>query len=300
MKKTTLITAVMATMLLASCSSEMPTAEQPQANTERHPIELTASIETPASRATTDLQSTTVDKSVTLGVFVSKVGGEEPIASNVKYTFDSNSSPQSWKVAEGQSPVYFPTDGSPINITIYAPYKDGISDVSNIPTASSFVVKNNQTSDADYLDSDLIKGSKKDVRYTGTPVDITMQHLLSKVTVTLVPGNSLTIEELKGATMTIGSVSTTLPSDLAADASSASQAVILSPSTIASGNEFISITLSSGTYFPYVLPSDLTLEAGKQYTYSFTLKATGISLNTDSVTDWTTGGTFTDGEMKTE
>ena len=127
-----------------------------------------------------------------------------------------------------------------------------------------------------------------------------MKHLLSKVNVTLVPSDGLTINDLKGAMMKIGSVDMMFPSDLAADATSASQAVILPPATFTSGNEFISIVLSSGAYFPYVLTSDLTLEAGKQYTYSFTLKAMGISLNTAAVTDWMTGGTFNDGEMKTE
>lgn len=295
-KNDILITAAMAVTWFASCSSD-ETAMLPD-TTGHHAIELTASIEPQTTRAAADLQSTTVDQSVTLGVFVSKAGGSETIANNVAYTYSTSS--QSWKAASADTPVYFPTDGSAIDITVYAPYQAGILSVNDIPTAATFAVKTTQSNKADYLASDLITGSKQSAIYTGKPIAVTMQHLLSKVSVTLIPGDGISMDDLKGAMMKIGSVGMTVPSDLAADATSASQSAILSPASFASGNEFISIVLSSGAYFPYVLTSDLTLEAGKQYTYSFTLKATGISLNNASVKDWTEGGTVNDGEMTTE
>lgn len=143
-------------------------------------------------------------------------------------------------------------------------------------------------------------GSRSTVFYTGLPTNVTLQHMLSKVSVTITPGKGLTIDDLKGAYMKIGSVGITLPTSFADDATNITQAVILPPATLSQDTELISITFPSGVYYQYILQSELTLAAGNQYSYAFTINAMGITLNTAAVTDWMTGGTFNDGEMKTE
>lgn len=303
-KKDFFITAVMAVTLFASCSNDELAQQQPDIAT-RHAIELTTSIETsgtrtagkPVTRAAASLQSTTVDTQATLGVFVTYNSQQSTTPSSVNVPFTYSSDSQTWSSA---SPFYFPSDGSSIDITVYTPYQDDITTVDDIPTADNFTVKSDQTSDADYLASDLLTGSRSRVFYTGLPTNVTLQHMLSKVSVTITPGKGLTIDDLKGAYMKIGSVGITLPTSFADDATNITQAVILTPATLSQDTELISITFPSGVYYQYILQSELTLAAGNQYSYAFTINAMGISLNTAAVTDWMTGGTFNDGEMKTE
>lgn len=303
-KKNFFITAVMAVTLFASCSNDELAQQQPDIAT-RHAIELTTSIETsgtrtagkPVTRAAASLQSTTVDTQSTLGVFVTYNSQQSTTPSSVNVPFTYSSDSQTWSPT---SPIYFPSDGSSIDITVYTPYQDDITTVDDIPTADNFTVKSDQTSDADYLASDLLTGSRSTVFYTGLPTNVTLQHMLSKVSVTITPGKGLTIDDLKGAYMKIGSVGITLPTSFADDATNITQAVILTPATLSPATELISITFPSGVYYQYILQSELTLAAGNQYSYAFTINAMGITLNTASVTDWMTGGTFNDGEMKTE
>ena len=170
-------------------------------------------------------------------------------------------------------------DGTTINITVYAPYDEAVA-AGSIPT--TLIPKADQTLAADYLASDLIKGEKTGVGYTATAVDVTMQHLMSKITVMLTAGGGVTDADIEGAELVIGGIKATLPTG------ETSASVIVKPNqTFAAGTELISIDLSSGAMFTHTLTQDLTPAAGTEYVYKFSLTGTELKLEGTSVTDWT-------------
>ena len=274
MMKTTIKTlvAALAAVALTGCSQE-----EASVDTNKHPLELLATIAKQGTRASTTLQTDKVDETVTLGVFAWDEAGQL-IGANVPYIYNSGSG--KWvKKDDASSSIYFPMDGTPINITVYAPYDEAVA-AGSIPT--TLIPKADQTLAADYLASDLIKGEKTGVGYTATAVDVTMQHKMAKVTVTLKAGGGVTNADIEGAELVIGGIKATLQTG----ATSAS--VIVKPNqTFAAGTELISIDLSSGAMFTHTLTQDLTPAAGTEYVYKFSLTGTELKLEGTSVTDWT-------------
>ena len=273
--KTTIKTlvAAVAAVALTGCSQE-----EASVDTNKHPLELLATIAKQGTRASTTLQTDKVDESVTLGVFATDASGTT-IGANVPYIHNSGSG--KWvKKDDASSSIYFPMDGSPIDITVYAPYDELITNADYIPT--TLTPKADQTQDADYLASDLIKVTKTNVSYTDAAVDVSMHHLMAKVTVTLTAGGGVTNADIEGAELMIGGIKATLPTG------ETSASVIVKPNqTFAAATELISIDLSSGALFSHTLTQDLTPAAGTEYVYKFSLTGTELKLEGTSVTDWT-------------
>lgn len=262
----------MAAALLAGCSQE----ETP-GDSGKRPLELQAIIASDGSRASTTLQTDKVDASVTLGVFAYDAQSQV-IATNVPYTYDSQSG--KWKASSGS--VFFPMDGSSITVTAYAPYDSNITSDAAIPTSATFTPKADQSSDADYLASDLLLGAKDNVKYSDTDVTVQLSHLMSKITVVLTAGGGVTDADIEGAKLEIGGIKATLQTG----ATSAS--VIVKPNqTFAAATELISIELSSGALFSHTLTQDLTPNTGTEYVYKFSLTGTELNFEGTSVTDWT-------------
>ena len=275
MMKTTIKTlvAAVAAVALTGCSQE-----EASVDTNKHPLELLATIAKQGTRASTTLQTDKVDESVTLGVFATDASGTT-IGANVPYIYNSGSG--KWvKKDDASSSIYFPMDGSPIDITVYAPYDELITNADYIPT--TLTPKADQTQDADYLASDLIKVTKTNVSYTDAAGDVSMHHLMAKVTVTLTAGGGVTNADIEGAELMIGGIKATLPTG------ETSASVIVKPNqTFAAATELISIDLSSGALFSHTLTQDLTPAAGTEYVYKFSLTGTELKLEGTSVTDWT-------------
>ena len=71
------------------------------------------------------------------------------------------------------------------------------ADQSTFPGVLVHSVKTNQTSDDDYLASDLVYAVKTDVTPTADVVTLPFYHMLSKIEVVLKPGNQMTEAQLK-------------------------------------------------------------------------------------------------------
>ena len=265
-----------AAVLLSGCSQE----ETP-GDSGKHPLVLQATIAAQDSRASTTLQTDKVDAKVTLGVFATDAGGNV-VGKNVPYSYDSETG--QWK-ASG-SAIYFPMDGKSINIEVYAPYDASITTIPAVLTP-----KSDQSSDADYLASDLLGGSLNNVGYNATAVDVTLQHLMAKVTVIITAGGGVTNADIEGAKLEIGGIKATLPTG------ETSASVIVKPGqTVAAGTEFFTIELAS-MLCSYVLPGDLSLDKGKEYIYRFTITGTELEFDSMSVTDWSAGTTGEDNSI---
>lgn len=265
-----------------------------------------------------ELQAEQIASGVNVGFFINEAVNENPATTytqNLSYTATGSGN------FDGTT-VYYPQSGNGVNIYAYAPYAAGLALDGNY----SFTVKENQSTDADYLASDLLWGqpmklkeNSTDEYVTANPVartkenvSVTFKHLLSKVQVTLKPGNGLTADDFKGATLSILQVlpttslilnsgvisrasgeetnitAATYPTD-ATPTLTASAIVV--PQTITRGTQFMKVHLNAGGDLYYTIPTDqdLTLESGKIYKYEITVNLTGLTV-TSSIIEWETIG----------
>lgn len=221
--------------------------------------------------------------------------------------------------------VYFPQSGKGVNIYAYAPYKADLERSGNY----AFTVKTDQSSNDNYIASDLLWGQpmKADpenegsyitanpVARTKDNVNVSFSHLLSKIEVTLTAGDGLSEDDFKGATLYILNTKpgTSLVlangniSEASGDATdiiaakygtsatpTLTAAAIVVPQTVAKGTKFMQLHLATGGDLYYTLPNggsdnNLTLENGKIYKYTITVNLTSLTV-TSSITEWVSIG----------
>lgn len=226
----------------------------------------------------------------------------------------------------GGTTMYFPKTGNSVNIFALhtnAPLADNTFPVSQL----THTVATDQKSTTDnYATSDLVYAKSTEVVRTSNTVDLTFNHLLSKVEVILKKGsgatdfltnlNSLKIMNTKPkAQFTLtkdkpsygynaehqdgilisadGDVTEiSIDKDVTTTETDKLNEAIIVPQTLAVATPFIQIKLSAGGVFTYKLESETNFESGKKYTYTITVNQTGLTV-TSSITDWTVGGTAT-------
>ena len=219
-------------------------------------------------------------------------------AVNVKGTVSGSSitleNPLFW--GEGQ------TDNT--TFAAYLPYDASLSS-----TTTSFAVKNDQSSYANYQASDLLAATVSAA--PRTTVALAMKHQLSKLVV--IPTcedatetvSSVTIQELvteatadlTAKTVVPGSAKGTVKAGEAVSGNGGQGFVsILVPQTI---QLKLSVTTSAGRTLAYTLAEPATLESGKAYKAEITVKEAGTPLPPDedspveftiSIVDWEDGG----------
>ena len=102
-------------------------------------------------------------------------------------------------VAPTNKEVYWQSENARFSIWAYYPY---INDITNSKTID-FCVSANQTTAQAYYDSDFIAVKKLNIAPQTTPVDLTFDHMLSKIAITLVAGENISEEELMEATKSL-------------------------------------------------------------------------------------------------
>lgn len=303
-----------AAMILAGCSND----ENEAIDNWNGEIRLSSglAVQQVTRSIETDKQSTQIAEGNHVGFFINEDAVGSPTTTytqNLKYTANG-------KGGFDGTTVYYPQSGEGVNIYAYAPWKDGLA----LDDSYSFTVKDDQSGVDAYIASDLLWGQpmRKDgeatyitanpVARTQAAVPVTFTHLLSKIEVTLQVGDGLTVDDFKGATLTIlntkpttnltlknGNISTAYgdPTDIIAayysqeaapDALTA--AAIVVPQTITKGIKFMKLHLATGGDFYYTLPGDesdvdLALESGEIYKYNITVNLTGLTV-TSTIKDW--------------
>lgn len=196
----------------------------------------------------------------------------------------------------------YPATGENIDICAYYP-------ASVKSSTTSFTVQTDQSSDANYQNSDLMYADKLEDKAKGPTHNLTFNHALSKIIVNIQAGTGVTDADITtwvtavnikntkhtaGFTITDGAVGTIGESgettDINITGTKTSNEGIIVPQTVAAG-EFITVTYKGNDY-NYELTADKEFEAGHKYTYTLTLRAGGISLKSLEINDWTpnTGG----------
>jgi len=322
------IMAAIAAVTLASCSTaDDEVATNPSKTTDPVAVTLSNTLSKATTRAATGLQNAKIVSGVQVGVSAFLTGKTASYALgtgtyayiNVPYTAtDDNGT-----LTVGDNKVYYPTDGSNVDIYAYAPYTTSTSsyvgpDINS--NALDFSVQADQTTDVTdggYLKSDFIWASLADQASSTTAKALIFSHELARISVTLSKeeGGPITNAELESAQIDI--LNTFLGSTVnlktgvvtlvntgenvavkaitakATTTSALSAAAIIIPQTVATGKPFIKITIGTTEYvysIPATLETGMAFAGGKDYQYGITVSPTGIKVSS-SINNW---GTTTD------
>lgn len=228
------------------------------------------------------------DKSVKVEVYKT---GQSTAYSTDNYTTSNGSGAMTGS-------LYYPADGSNIDICAY--YPNSVSS-----STTSFNVGTTQTSAANYQSYDLMYATKlTNQAKSGSGHALTFNHALTKIIVNLSAGNGVAdgdltsyvtavkLKSLKptaGFTITGGAPGSITASGTAADVTitgdtkTSAHCAIIVPQQ--KSGAFIEVTYN-GTAYTYSLASQTTFRAGKVYTYNISVNAAGISLSSNSITNW--------------
>ena len=291
MKKNYLFLAASA-LMIAACSNE-ESGNQPVQNPEV--ISLSATVSGGMRASGANLQNAQFASGKGIFVEAYKTGASTAYATG-NYTTQDASGTLSGSLT-------YPATGENIDICAYYP-----STVSSSTT--SFTVQTNQSSDANYQNSDLMYATKLVNKAKGSTHELTFNHALSKIIVNIVAGtgvesanitslvSAVKIKNTKptagfaitngapGAITESGSVT-----DIEIKGTGAANEGIIVPQDVAAV-AFIEVTYN-GTQYTYNLGASKTFNPGEKYTYTLTLNASGISLKSLKINNWTegTGGT---------
>ena len=271
-------------MALASITS---CSEDTDVLTQKSEIKLTSEI-TPSRVTSLDYQSTQIVEGQQVGVTIA--GAKTDDHNNVAWSVGENGA-----LTNTGDKVYYGAGDA--TITAYHPFNSEWTG-----TSHSFSVSTDQSSEANYRNSDLLWVTTTSSK-TETAVPLEFAHKLAKINVTLVPEEDTM--DLGGATISICNtkISTTFnptngaiseasgdPQEIkasvtTADAKTASAIVV--PQTVNSGSQFIKIALGEKIFY-YTLSAGKELKSGYSHNYTLTVKEQKVEVKGESeIKDWT-------------
>lgn len=273
-------TAILLSLILAttSCSQDEALTGGTPLPDDEYPLMLTASVDGMNTRAAGKDGWTDGDE---IGVRI----GTGDAAGRYKLTADG-------AVKETVTPVYW-QNTAPATVTAWYPYEStrekDISDQSGGFAAIDFL-----TATADGQD------------YT-SPVTLEFKHQMAKVSYTLVKGDGITDEELKGATVQIAGFTQasfshgTLTGGTDGWITPTSDKDVLLVPQDMTGKPFIKVDIN-GKAFIYTpsTETDGKLQAGCYTTYTITVKRDEITVDAGRSAVWGSGGSFTSGIEETQ
>lgn len=178
-----------------ACSSDDAESQSVQQD---RTIRLTSSVERGSTRATTDPQSSkSLSTNSKLAIWAINQTGPAALTNgnNEQYTVDNlgNLAPST----SGHT-MNWPNDAT-LDFYAYAPYNSGYS----YNAANTFSVQTDQSTEANYLASDLVLAKATGKTYAAnTPVALQFNHLLSKINITINKAENATVD-LSKAKVTI-------------------------------------------------------------------------------------------------
>ena len=295
---------------LTACSSD-----DEQAQSQEMPIRLSASVNEQLTRANQGVQNqnTIFQIDAQVNIYISEnfapsqVNSASSYAKN-GYVFQVQDANGTLMPASSLSYPYYPTNGNSVKIVGMYP-KSTLKNVTKSTT--SFTIETDQSTDLNYCLSDLMYSDNlTEAAKQPTPQQMTFVHKLSKININLIPASGLTQDIFTQAKVTLlnvvkkinfngtnGTVSELSETEQAANRSNVlvtndgyyNSCAIIVPQTVSAGN-FIQIRMKAGgDLLDYSLPSDLTFEEGKAYTFNITVKQDAIVVGSYTITDWVEG-----------
>ncbi len=288
-----------AALILAACSND-------DENLNNEPVELRLSSGLGVETRATDVQNEQIANGETVYAWVDESDGT-PYINAWELTAKGNGGFRG-------TTQYFPQSGN--NVNIYAIHGNFgtttfTENETDFPTTLTHTVSGTQTDAADVAKSDLLYAFAQNVsRNNGPTVNLTFNHLLSKVLVKLKAGDGLDDTDLTGATLSIEgtmpdvsfaldkttgisaitAAGNTASITLTSSVSDYAEAIIV-PQTLANNTRFIQVTLSDGAELYYTLPQEVEFKSGKKYTYDITVNLTELTV-ISTITDWATDDAY--------
>ena len=297
MKKNLFLIAV-ATVVVAACSSDLDETSV----VESCPVRLCTDGLTGMTRAGLGVQLTQFANGQQVGIFLAEDNGG-PVTSGTNVT--TYGQPLTY-VADGSGKLtnqqYWPQDGNGLHIFGVYPLAAAETAGAYNATGKSFSVQTDQTTDDNYMASDLMTGlptAGNPVARTTAAVPLTFTHLLTKIDVSLTAGSDFTQAEMADAVVSIlGTKPTTTfnvqnatvgtasgeATTITAGTGAATSAIIV-PQALAAGSNFIQVAVGGGNYI-YKLPAAITFAPSTKYTYNLTVTKTGLTLSGTTITPW--------------
>lgn len=239
-------------------------------------------------------QNTAIASGVNIAIFAQNESNSFLAnANNAPYTADGNGGLTAVSTA-----ICWPSEGD-VNFYAYAPHQASW----DFETAQSFTVNRDQSSEANYLASDLLYAQANNPVSNPTTVVLPFSHKLSKINITVLSNDNSV--DLQGATVTLLNVMPTItftPSDgsLGAASGSASSikmatfaddettfncSAIIVPQTLS--GEFVQVTLADGTNYQCSLSAPKTVASNQAYAYTLTIDVESIQISASTtLADW--------------
>ena len=298
MKKFQTIFACAVLAALASCSNEHELSQQGAEDT---PIRIQANVGGITTKAASNIQGTQFQAGEKIGIFLREhlLQGETSIKSYQLPLEGTTKSSSSDMMIELPATEYYPSNGRGVDCLAIYPKQLNSSDIDN--HTSTFSVQEDQSTEANYKASDLMYAYKANTTNSNnTPIELTFDHLLSKIIIVLEADASVDKNilndayiELSGLKKTIGiNVSDMAQQSGAASSESADGSVSLTSTlqddaTIKFGKQTVSASVDTQTdeaaviIVPQNIPQDtkfikvkLSKDNGSTYYATYTYKVT--------------------------
>lgn len=298
MKKNYFLLAAAAVAFAACSNNESDNQVQNPDNAIR--LSTSAAPQTRAGNVAATLQDEQFANNTEIKVQVVDLNATE--GDRVNYALATYTADGSGGLTTTATDQYYPATGSDVKVYAYHPAN----------ASTTFTVQSDQTSDPNYIASDLM-WAEKDPLEKNTTNTLTFEHKLSKIIVKLVlPTNSgFDASELANATIAIGTSTAN---------EGVKNQVTFDPATGAisdeTGDQVITVTNAAGTseHAAVIVPQNMsgkkicvtiagttkeypivstTFDAGKKYTYTIKVKKTGLDV-TSSIGNWEAPGGYAD------
>lgn len=190
----------------------------------------------------------------------------------------------------GETAFTWPATGT---VAIKAFYPSSVTS-----STASFSVEENQSTDPNYKASDLMYATPIDAQAKQAgAVGLTFNHALTKIIVNLTAGTGVTANDITNCTVTLSAKKTAaITSGVAGTASDdatitmgtgANNAAIIVPQSYAANANFITVTTAGNHAKTFQLSAAKDFDAGKVYTYNLTVNMAEITLQSTTITNWT-------------
>lgn len=288
----------LAAALLTACATNDTSELYPGGSTDAPEISMQASAEMATTRAETDIQTALFDADEVLQGYVWHTSDLSYSFSPLITTLAPTSDAPGINPLRPNQQLYWPADPA-ATVSLYALYPQTVT-----KEATTFTVKYDQTSDADYKASDLMWGGDHTnhaamvAAYSGDVLNIPFKHKMAKLVVNAATDGSVsnvvvTGVSVKGLKRCIGFTPTSgqlgALSDAGDVAMSNGGACLLPPQAIAANTTFIEVAVTidgnPATAVYKTGTSGLTMTEGHQYTLNIEIGLQSLAL-TSTITDW--------------
>lgn len=212
-------------------------------------------------------------------------------ADNKPYTYTSGSSFST----SAANTIYYPVDGSQVDFIAYHPYN------SSVASLGMLTIDVSDQSDQNALDLLFAKTTGKDKNVPN--VNLGFEHSMSRITMTIAPGNGLTPADLQNLKVELRGMNTRAQFSTAnGSLSNQNTPATITIKTSANGtsSEGIILPAAGGTYsfvftldgtgepFVWDVPAGKEFKVGEENKYNATITRTQINI-TSSVSEWLLG-----------